>query len=283
MCVAIYKPEKVQLTKRDMGKCFHANPDGVGFSYIEGGVAKIHKGFFHFKEFWKAFKAYQSRECIVHFRWATHGATNVDNCHPFVLANGGALIHNGIIDWADSSIPQDPRSDTRIFVEDFLNPMIQEGTSIHAPEVRQDIENAIGPTNKMILLYEEDVIILNQGLGSWHNGAWFSNLYWQSQGLPWRNVAGTYKSQYFSQSRYEYRGYRSGYDMLDIDEEDERYEYQHSDLLDNIYSQCRVCFAWKSEESLLTIGVDPICYSCFDREYEVDHPIAKREDHPHCP
>jgi len=279
MCVAIYKPEKVQLTKRDMVKCFRANSDGVGFSYIEDGVAKIHKGFFNFKDFWKAFKAYQTRECIVHFRWTTHGTTDVDNCHPFVLANGGALIHNGVIEWASSSIPQDPRSDTRIFVEDFLNPVIQDGASIHAPEVQEDIEKAIGPTNKMILLYQEAVIILNQHLGSWHNGAWFSNLYWQSEGLPWRYVAGTPKSNYFSRS-YESRGYRTDYDMLDIDEEDEPYEHRPYDVLENIYTQCRVCFAWKPEDSLLHMGTEPICYSCFDREYEVDHPITKLSDHP---
>ena len=90
MCVAIYKPEGIQVTKRDMLKCFQSNPDGAGFSYIDNGVAKIEKGFFTFKQFWTAFRVHMNKEAVIHFRWATHGTTDADNCHPFVLTNGGS-------------------------------------------------------------------------------------------------------------------------------------------------------------------------------------------------
>lgn len=117
MCVAIYKPAGVALHKRDLLKCFHSNSDGVGFSYLDNGVAHIEKGFFRFNEFWKAFRAHHHKEALVHFRWTTHGETNEDNCHPFVLPKGGSLIHNGVIHWAEPTDPMDERSDTRVFVE----------------------------------------------------------------------------------------------------------------------------------------------------------------------
>ena len=38
MCVAIYKPENIQMPSLDtLKKCWEANPDGAGFALFTGG------------------------------------------------------------------------------------------------------------------------------------------------------------------------------------------------------------------------------------------------------
>jgi hypothetical protein len=106
MCLAIYKPEKVKLYRADLRRAFEANPDGAGFAYYDNSQRRVivEKGFFQFNEFWRAFQEVQrdNLKAIVHFRWATHGAVNNDNCHPYDL-DDGALIHNGMISCVTSS------------------------------------------------------------------------------------------------------------------------------------------------------------------------------------
>lgn len=106
MCLAIYKPEKVRLIRADLKRAFDANSDGAGFAYYDNSQQRviIEKGFFSFNEFWRAFQEVQrdNLKAIVHFRFATHGSVDTDNCHPYEL-NDGALIHNGIIDCVSSA------------------------------------------------------------------------------------------------------------------------------------------------------------------------------------
>lgn len=188
MCLALFKPEKVKLARREMYTAFDNNPDGAGFATYNPDAAcvEIYKGYFSFPEFWDAYRELTSGErqkAMVHFRWTTHGATNHDNCHPFPLKDG-ALIHNGIIpleetakggsEWymAGTGLElADSRSDTRIFCEDYIDRMGAHELSVS----RRLIESMIG-WSKLVTMHDNGaVLIFNESDGHWRNGVWFSN------------------------------------------------------------------------------------------------------------
>jgi hypothetical protein len=182
MCVAIYKPVDKVLSKRTLKKCFRANPDGAGFAFLdEKKNVDIKKGFFRFQEFWMAYREYEKREAIIHFRWATHGAENQENCHPFPIPDG-ALIHNGIISWAAPKLA-DTRSDTRIFTEDLLTGFLEAGNDPRDKHFQQTLENVIGTFNKIAMFYKGERVILNEALGQWQDGVWYSNMAWKYEGV----------------------------------------------------------------------------------------------------
>jgi hypothetical protein len=188
MCLALYKPSKVKLQRHEMATAFSNNPDGAGFAYYDPSEGRviIVKGYFKFRDFWDAYidiTDNQKYDVIMHFRWATHGTTNYDNCHPFALKDG-ALIHNGIIDLEETSYSKWPmtagrwaddgavsRSDTRIFCEDYIQNM---GAS-ELQAARRLIEDKIG-WSKLVTIHDDgSVLIFNESKGSWRNGVWYSN------------------------------------------------------------------------------------------------------------
>lgn len=62
---------------------------------------------------------YNTGYAIWHARLATHGAMNVENCHPFKVGNNLTyLAHNGVLPVEND--PTNERSDTRIFAEEIL-------------------------------------------------------------------------------------------------------------------------------------------------------------------
>lgn len=190
MCLALYKPEKVKLSRAEMKTAFINNPDGAGFATYdrEAGCVEIFKGYFEFPEFWDAYQTLtlaERQKAMVHFRWTTHGATNYDNCHPFALKDG-ALIHNGIIpleetkgtgshEWymtGDSiHAASDTRSDTRIFCEDYIDNMGAHELRLS----RKLIESMIG-WSKLVTMHDDgSVLIFNETDGHWRKGVWYSN------------------------------------------------------------------------------------------------------------
>ena len=196
MCLALYKPAKATLSKTEMATAFKANPDGAGFAYYDPALRQvvIQRGYFTFDSLWADLEPIMQDKCplILHFRWATHGEVNIDNCHPFQLSDG-ALIHNGIISGLgnkytytsankyytppttgvcdDGGYCDDDRSDTREFVEDYLS-----GMHVNAlRSAKKLIEFSIGYSKLATIHNDGSVIIFNESMGHWRNGVWYSN------------------------------------------------------------------------------------------------------------
>ncbi len=174
MCLAIYKPKGVSIAKKYLKNGFSNNEDGAGFTITKDGKLETFKGYFTFGAFWKAYKGHQGETAIIHFRMATHGKCNAENCHPFTLCGEEfAIIHNGILD-IDTKSNKD-RSDTFHFTELVLQPMFAI-MPFDAPALRYLIETSIGTGNKIVALRRDGQhVIFNEGKGAWHKGAWFSN------------------------------------------------------------------------------------------------------------
>jgi hypothetical protein len=132
MCIVVIKKSGIlPPTKKTLRNCFDANPDGAGLMYNYKGRVIIDKGFFSFKSYWKRLQGLNfgiDDVVVYHFRIATAGGINIQNCHPFPISDNcqilGApqietdigLAHNGII-----NIPAEKGlSDTSTFIKSAL-------------------------------------------------------------------------------------------------------------------------------------------------------------------
>lgn len=116
MCVIVYKPAEVELSKEDLRNMWIANPDGAGLAYytkVEGEeklMICIERGFMSYKSLRKRVKALNTKQLVLHFRRKTHGKIEPLMCHPFPILPATApehkqtimcvqkcLFHNGIL------------------------------------------------------------------------------------------------------------------------------------------------------------------------------------------
>jgi hypothetical protein len=178
-CIAIWKPKGVQIAKKYLHNCYTNNPQGAGFAICRDNKIEIQKGFFKFKDFWKAFKGLQKFPALIHFRIATHGAVNAENCHPFPMLDGKfAMIHNGIL---PVDLPEGKdQSDSAYFAKNILEPFIEKVPWQHEP-LTKFVGKSIGTGNKIIVMRSDSKAwIFNEKQGEWHNGAWYSNTGYKS-------------------------------------------------------------------------------------------------------
>lgn len=176
MCVAIYKPAGIVLDKSDLYAAYTENADGCGFTVREHGTLTTVRGVSPFEKFWTAYQRHMYKEAIIHFRYATAGAVDTANCHPFPLANGARLIHNGHIRGYGTAT----MSDTRQWIDTTLNPLLKAYPSaLTNAGIRQMLEAFLAPSKVVILPAYGDVIILNETSGTWENDVWYSNTYYR--------------------------------------------------------------------------------------------------------
>lgn len=169
MCLAIYKPAGKSIPKDHLYEGFTSNPDGAGFAYVEDGRVMYAKGYFKYNDFLEAYEKLVKDDypAVVHFRWATVGEKTVENCHPFPSGDGGVLVHNGP---QIQKLGDDERSDSREFAERIMTPLSQQTVKL----TKEILESYLG-YNKVVMLYPDDVVILNEELGEWDGGIWYSN------------------------------------------------------------------------------------------------------------
>jgi len=154
-----------------MQHAYTFNNDGCGFAVRVKGQILIKKGMWAFEEFWKRFKPYMQYEAIIHFRMASMGTITAENCHPFALKGGGALIHNGHMDAYGSK----SQSDTAHWVDQVLNPLLATYPgALSQPAILRLLEDSIG-RSKMVILTAQEALILNEELGHTEAGVWYSN------------------------------------------------------------------------------------------------------------
>lgn len=192
MCIAIVKPENELLTVEGLNRCWDNNPDGGGVAYAENGRIVVFKTMD--KAEWVDYiLSNMERELVVHARYTTRGVSNKLNCHPYTSGKDSVCFMNGTM----PQLPEEKiRSDTRIFAEDIVSrlPHGWQDNSAMSELVRQYAGDA-----KLIFMFESGRIdILNEDLGNWHNGCWFSN-------------------QWYVEDRYETYSVGSGFQKQDGD------------------------------------------------------------------
>ena len=195
MCVIIIKEKGVKLpSKKFLQSTFNANSHGAGYATDKGKFFKT----LSFDVFYQHFRNNVKKEdaCIIHFRLATHGSINPNNCHPFkgkVEGIGDVFFaHNGILDIHS----QDNKTDSELCFRNILIPvmtMFGYGKSLDIA-----IEGVIG-SSKFCMVDGSGVV---HRWGDWtnHNGLWLSN----TRFLGWSHMFGNYgKSSYSRAYAYD--------------------------------------------------------------------------------
>jgi len=100
-CGSRHTLTRAKPLKEILGNMARQNPDGYGAlltfpdgTYVlykdsDSKAILTNQAFF---DDWE-----KADNCYLHFRYATHGAVNFENCHPFDVGNNRWLFHNGII------------------------------------------------------------------------------------------------------------------------------------------------------------------------------------------
>lgn len=104
MCLLSYYPPGVQPSEQDLVCGAACNPHGFGYAIVIPGVEEIlvGKGMDSaavIAQFLTLRKAYPNGPALFHSRYTTHGVSDEDNCHPFIVGGDKrtVLAHNGIL------------------------------------------------------------------------------------------------------------------------------------------------------------------------------------------
>jgi predicted glutamine amidotransferase len=174
MCIIAVVPAGKTISEEELNNCWDSNGDGGGFAYAQNGVVKIRKGFMTKEEFMRSLKSLMAKHgastpFVIHFRIRTHGLTDKERTHPFRLPDGSALAHNGVLRGAD--MYDATKSDTQLFIEKY-------GTLLTKEILEREklvIGKAIGYNKFAIIHPDASLTIVNESIGQWHEGRWFSN------------------------------------------------------------------------------------------------------------
>lgn len=238
MCLIFLKPKSAKnyLTYERFCNALDNNPHSVGIVYKnpEDGKVKIERFVKPEKGKEKIYDIIKDKEeYAIHFRFATHGAVNLDNCHPFLVTKDLCLMHNGVM--SEFGDIDTNKSDTRNFAESFLRPYIeQEGIEvIKDKEFIEDVGKVIGSYNKILLIDKDfNWSIINEKSGVWKEGCWMSNSYSTESS---RNYYDSYNYGYSygsTNKKYNYsKDYKSYYDRYYGD-----YDPYYDDWYDSYYS-----------------------------------------------
>lgn len=177
------------------------NPHGWGIVFAQDGRLHYCKKMASFQTFLKVWDVVPDGVPVaIHFRWKTHGDISKDNIHPFQILSVEdgdpediCLMHNGVLSFTDSlkrkvksqysdnmvEDSNDKRSDTALYVEELIRPIIKENPKlIHSPQFREIIRRDIGYNNKFLILDGAGkASFVNFSAGTYEDGVWFSNSY----------------------------------------------------------------------------------------------------------
>lgn len=175
MCMIIYKPigEKIP-SENVIFDNFYSNPDGCGLMYMVDNQLKIDKGIFSPGKLYEKLlniEKVEQTQLAIHFRLATHGEINAQNCHPFLVSDTSAIMHNGILSKKYSYNPD--ISDSFLFSQQLIK---HEKNFLRKNCLKRYIEHETIGSRILYFNAEKNMVIMT---GTWHKfkGLYFSNYY----------------------------------------------------------------------------------------------------------
>jgi hypothetical protein len=178
MCLIIHQPKGHTLSRSHLLDIGRRNGDGFGVMRADRGTLHTFRDVLSDEDMIAAYAEYAAgRECIIHWRQATHGQVNQSNAHPFPLGNSPiAMVHNGML---DVGCPIADMSDTWHYTKYVLEPIAKSNPNLlFDPHWQAVNAGAIGRGNKVAILHADGrLAILNRSAGVEHAGRWYSNTY----------------------------------------------------------------------------------------------------------
>lgn len=172
MCLAIFQPQGLLIPKEHFHTGWDNNHDGAGLLYHNGKHLDSFKVLRDFKEFLDAYEEANAKAqsgVITHFRRASVGTIDLDNCHPFVYSNLG-FVHNGTIynQWYKGD-----KSDTFWFGENIMSKLSLK--VLRNKAVAELLRTYIGKSKLIIMDQQGATRIVNPEMGEVNKGIWYSN------------------------------------------------------------------------------------------------------------
>jgi len=204
---------------------FKSNPDGIGVMYATSKGLKVSKTLPKNYEQARAFISkmpLDDRELAIHFRWTTHGDTDLSNCHPYdVVVGSVAMMHNGVLHTGNAK--DKTRSDTYHFIQDYLSDAVHTSpVLVHNAGFLTMVSEFIGDNRFVFMDGDGRMSHVNYDQGIEHDGLWFSNTYAWS---PAMLIPEYYKR---NASRYSGKNYNNVYSPYNayVDGLDDDYDYE---------------------------------------------------------
>lgn len=218
MCLIITgQSSKVRSTLLDttgmLSEIYSINPDGIGVMYSTSKGLKVvktlPKNVNDAHAFIKKLPT-DAREIALHFRWTTHGDTDMLNCHPYDVVTGYvAMMHNGVLHTGNAA--DKTKSDTWHFINDYLKEAVHDAPNlIHTKGFLTMLADFIGDNRFVFMDGEGRMSHVNYDQGIEHDGLWFSNTY------AWKPA--TLIPHYYTNTKHAYARYNSAYDNYLDDE-----------------------------------------------------------------
>lgn len=184
MCLLGFSKRGDQITRQSLRIGFENNGDGAGFAYAKDGELIVKKGFFSFNSFYEAYKESIGYPTIVHFRAASQGVVNAENCHPYSINNNLCIAHNGCI--FNPKFKDIEKSDTRMLTENILTPIFNICPDLIKSNYFEKLFCSVIHTGKFIFLDNKDnYLIIGEDLGHWNNDIWWSNYSYEESMFGW--------------------------------------------------------------------------------------------------
>ena len=258
MCMLCVIPPQVLPSREKLENSALNNPDGFGFAIAIPSEGRIHvERTMNADDSINAFLAmrakYPEGYAIWHARYATHGSTTLDNCHPFYVGTDGltVLAHNGVLPTEEGK--GELRSDTRIFAEDILA-RIGGVTALDNPQIYNMLEDFSTGSKIAVLTVDPrakyDLYLLHENKGNVDDaGVWWSN---DSCDL-----------NYYAKPVAKYNGYYDsewGNSAWGMDSYTPSSSKSSPQVLDDSKYQCEVCMAMLDADELEK--TDYLCVFC---------------------
>src|SRR3990167_1264300 len=179
MCLLISKPRGKSVPASNLIQAAKSNADGWGVAWVsKRGKLLVQRGM-DVNALVSMVAMVKHAPAIIHLRFATHGTKGIENCHPFYVTDDVVMAHNGILDapMTGDDVADDTFSDTRLFVEFGLRPMLQAHPELFDNAgFRYTMDTLCGDWNKLAFLRRDGVMwIANEQAGHRVDGVWYSN------------------------------------------------------------------------------------------------------------
>lgn len=186
MCLIIANPTAESIPTEIILNAYSNNSDGFGIMWAKNGFLRVRKGMMNVSQIVNVFNMFHESKqpYVAHFRYATHGTMNAQNCHPFPISTrkgGIAMMHNGTLsgkEWVRAT-----KSDTALLAERVSNHIedgIYDASELFEEEIpvlASRFKEAIGNDKLVFMNGAGDINIYNENNGFWIDGIWVSNLY----------------------------------------------------------------------------------------------------------
>lgn len=172
MCIAILNTKKTgRLPQSYIKNSWENNNMGAGLLWTEKNKLNVFKTYDYDDYILKYNQLRDNNDVgniVLHFRIATSGYDGEHNLHPFLVNDNLGFVHNGVI----SGLGNKHFSDTYEF-NDMLKKF--KHNFLNCEMTKYFISEYIGYSKLVFLNSNDKYTIINEGLGKWVDGSWYSN------------------------------------------------------------------------------------------------------------